>query len=133
MLIVKIDNNYQIKNFYKKNDSLISLLETINYELFILNKHKISINLDISNFNNIIIQESNDANVLLNTFKYNFVKFNIVNQNNNDIYLESPTKNQLQRIKDLNNSIKNKFNKINKKILSNSFSKKSKIIFKKKK
>ena len=133
MLIVKIDNYYQIKNFYKKNDSLISLLETINYELFILNKHKISINLDISNFNNIIIQESNDANVLLNTFKYNFVKFNIVNQNNNDIYLESPTKNQLQRIKDLNNSIKNKFNKINKKILSNSFSKKSKIIFKKKK
>jgi hypothetical protein len=132
VLIVKIDNYYQIKNFYKKNDSLISLLEAINYELFILNKHKMSFKLDLSNFNNITLQESNETNLLLNTFKYNFNKFNIVNQNNNDIYLESPNKNQLQRIEDLNNSIKNKFNKINKKLLSSSLSKNKKTIFKKK-
>ena len=107
-LIVKIDNYYQIKNFYTKNDSLITLLENINYELFILIKHKLNLRIDLNNFKNITLQESNDANILLNIYEYNFNKFNIVDKNNNDIHLESPSKSQLQRMVDLNNSIKNK-------------------------
>jgi hypothetical protein len=130
-LVIQIDNIYKIINYQSKNESILSLFESIDYELFILEKHKINIKLDLKNLSNKSIQHTIDNNILLNKYYYDFKKFTLIDQNNNEIVLESSSNDELKRITYLNNSIKNRFNKINKKIISSTFNK-NKTIFKKK-
>jgi len=130
-LINKTEYKYKLLNFNDKFISIISLLEHIEYELYVLKKHNITKKIDFKTFNNLFIQQTSYNNTVINIYKFDFSNFTIIDINKNNVNINPFDENVNNTYNYLINNIKKLLNIVNKKLISNNLKDNKNTIFKK--
>jgi hypothetical protein len=130
-LVNKTDYKYKSLNFQDKFLSIISLLEHIEYELYVLKKHGVNKKIDFDKFNNLFIQYISENNTLINTYKFNFKNYSIIDLNNEIVNINSFDQNINKTYNYLIERIKNNTQVVNVKIITKTLKSNKSNIFKK--
>ena len=130
-LVNKTDYKYKSLNFQDKFLSIISLLEHIEYELYVLKKHGVNKKIDFDKFNNLFIQYISENNTLINTYKFNFKNYSIIDLNNEIVNINSFDQNINKTYNYLIERIKNNTKVVNVKIITKTLKSNKSNIFKK--